>query len=65
LLNKSSSLVPSLGVPKFIIIGDVMLVTIYCATRMYSKPTSEEAFLNKRPSMAVHLGVTKFITIIC
>jgi hypothetical protein len=32
LLNKSSCLAPALGVTKFIIVGDMILVTLCCAT---------------------------------
>ncbi len=31
-LNKSSRLAPTLGVLRFIIVGDIILVTLCCAT---------------------------------
>ncbi len=71
MLNKSSCLASALGVSKFIIVTDTILVTLCCATKpdlddqqthLWAGRTQADLF-NKNSQLASALGVTKFIIV--
>ncbi len=62
-MSKSSCLSPALGVTKFIIGRDMILITLLhhlSRTWMFNKPNVEAGLLNKSSCLSPALGATKF-----